>query len=162
MAKRPNVEEWESDHGIILIEGWARDGLTEEQIAHNMGVSYTCLRKWKKEHKQIAAALKKNKAVADRIVENSLFKRANGFEYTETTEERILNPQTGQFEMVVTKKVNKVVLPDTTAQIFWLKNRKPDVWRDKREVDSTEALDKLDGILTNIRDVAKRQQNIAD
>lgn len=162
MAKRQNIEEWESEHGIILIEGWARDGLSEEQISHNMGISQSTLKRWKKESKRIQSALKKNKAVADRIVENSLFKRANGFEYTETTEERILNPQTGQFEMVVTKKVNKVVLPDTTAQIFWLKNRKPDVWRDKREVDSTEALDKLDGILTNIRDVAKRQQNIAD
>lgn len=161
-GKKPGsdlAKEWSEDYNLILIEGWARDGLSEKQIAHNIGISQGTLIRWKKEYPKILHALKKNKEVADRIVENSLFKRANGFEYTETTEERIFNPLKNKFEMVVTKKVNKVVLPDTTAQIFWLKNKKPDVWQDRRQIESTEAIDKLDGILSGIKEQAKAQQS---
>lgn len=157
-GKVPVIDPWLEGDDKLLLEGWARDGLTEEQIAKNMGISYNTLRRWKKSNELFASSLKKPKDVANRIVENSLFKRANGFEYTETTEERIFNPLTNKFEMVVTKRVNKVVLPDTTAQIFWLKNKKPDVWQDRRQIESTEAIDKLDGILSSIREQAKRQQ----
>ena len=154
------AEEWCEEHNLVLIEGWARDGLSDKEIAHNIGISQGTMVNWKKAYPKIAAALKKNKEVANRIVENALFKRATGFEYTETTEERVFNKTTNQFEIVVTKKVNKVVLPDTTAQIFWLKNRKPAEWRDRREIESTEAIDKLDGILTGIKEAAKKQQEI--
>lgn len=157
MAKRDKYQEWLEPDNLIRIKGWARDGLTDAQIAHNMGISHNTLISWKKKLPEFAQALKITKDVVDREVENALYKRAMGFEYTETTEERKLNPETSQFEMIVTKRVNKVVLPDTTAQIFWLKNRKPDVWRDKREIESTEALDRLDGILTGIKKAAEQQ-----
>ena len=160
MPKKPGsplAKEWCEENNLILIEGWARDGLLDKEIAHNIGITPDTLCNWKKKYPPIAKALKKNKEVADRIVENSLFKRANGFEYTETTEERIFNPLKNKFEMVVTKKVNKVVLPDTTAQIFWLKNKKPDVWQDRRQIESTEAIDKLDNILSGIKEQAKKQ-----
>lgn len=160
MARRPVIDPWLEEDGKVLIEGWARDGLSNKEIAHNMGVSLNVFNKWKKENEIFAGFLKKSKEVADKVVENSLFRRANGFEYTETTEERVFNPLKNKFEMVITKKVNKVVLPDTTAQIFWLKNRKPDTWRDRREIDSTEAIDKLDGILTGIKAAAKQQTEI--
>ena len=63
-----------------------------------------------------------------------MLQRALGYEYTETTREYI--PELG--EMHVTKEVTKQVAPDTTAQIFWLKNRKPQDWRDKQErLDNT-------------------------
>ena len=159
MARKPVIDPWLEDEGRLLIEGWAKDGLTNEQIAHNMGISISTFKLWKKNNETFANFLKKSKDVADREVENALFKRAKGFEYTETTEERVFNPIKNKFEMVVTKKVNKVVLPDTTAQIFWLKNKKPDVWRDRREIDSSEAIEKLDGILTGIREAAKNQHN---
>lgn len=159
MARRPVIDPWLEKDGRLLIEGWARDGLSNKQIAKNMGVSLNVFNKWKKENEVFAGFLKKSKDVADREVENSLFKRANGFEYTETTEERVFNPLTNRFEMVVTKKVHKVVLPDTTAQIFWLKNRKQDVWRDRREIDNTEHIDKLDEILGGIKEAAKLHKN---
>jgi hypothetical protein len=73
--------------------------------------------------------------VADRRVENSLFKTAMGYNYDEVTEERKFNPATQQFEMVVTKIVHKTLLPQHASQIFWLKNRKPDEWRDKRIIE---------------------------
>lgn len=133
MAKG-KYREWLEPEGLLKIEGWARDGLTEEQIAENMGVTRETLRVWKNKYSVISAALKRGKEVVDRQVENALLQRALGYEYTETTREYI--PELG--EMHVTKEVTKQVSPDTTAQIFWLKNRKPQDWRDKQErLDNT-------------------------
>lgn len=130
MAKG-KYQEWLEPEGLLKIEGWARDGLTDEQIATNIGIAYSTLRDWRDKYPALSAALKKGKEVVDRQVENALLQRALGYEYTETTREYI--PELG--EMHVTKKVTKQVAPDTTAQIFWLKNRKPQEWRDKRDVD---------------------------
>ena len=127
MAKG-KYEEWLEPEGLLKIEGWARDGLTDEQIAENMGICRDTLIEWKKKYSDISDTLKRGKEVVDRQVENALLKRALGYRYTETTKERI----DGSF--VVTKTVEKEVVPDTTAQIFWLKNRKPDVWRDKQNL----------------------------
>lgn len=128
MAKG-KYEYWLTQEGLLKIEGWARDGLTEEQIAANMGICRDTLIQWKKRYPDISDTLKKGKEVVDRQVENALLKRALGYKYTEVTKERI----EGGF--VVTKEVTKEVVPDTTAQIFWLKNRKPNEWRDKQNVE---------------------------
>ena len=130
MAKG-KYQEWLEPEGLLKIEGWARDGLTDEQIANNIGISVSCLNNWKNKYVEILESLKKGKEVVDRQVENALLKRALGYEYTETTREYI--PELD--EMKTTKKVTKQVAPDTTAQIFWLKNRKPDKWRDKQEYE---------------------------
>lgn len=98
-----------------------------------MGISCATLYEWKKKYPEISEALKRAKEVADRVVENALYKSACGYEYDEITEERQFNRKTGKYEMVVTKRTRKTVPPNTTAQIFWLKNRKPEVWRDKVE-----------------------------
>ena len=121
MAKG-KYEEWLEPEGLLRIEGWARDGLTEEQIAHNMGISAKTLYNWKEKHLQLLQSLKRGKEVVDRQVENALFENAiNG---------------------------------NTTAQIFWLKNRKPDKWRDKQEYRT--AIDKLDEILKGMHDNAAK------
>ncbi|MEQ7297464.1 helix-turn-helix domain-containing protein [Enterococcus avium] len=124
--------EWITKEGLIRIQGWARDGLSDEQVAANMGISRSTLNAWKKKFPDISDTLKKGKDVADREVENALFKRAVGYEFTEITEELM---DSGVLR--VTKKVRKQVAPDTGAAAFWLKNRKPDVWRDKQEVEHT-------------------------
>lgn len=123
MAKR-KYEYWLTPEGLIKLEGWARDGLTDDQIAKNIGINRDTLYRWKKAHSDISDALKKGKEVIDRQVENALLKRALGYTYEEVTFE-------GDVEV---KRVIKQVVPDTTAQIFWLKNRKPEDWRDKREI----------------------------
>jgi len=69
-------EKWLEPDGQILLQGWARDGLTEEQIAHNMGCSLSALKSWKKKHATIMTALKKGKEVVDFAVENALLKKA--------------------------------------------------------------------------------------
>lgn len=124
MAKG-KYQEWLELEGLLKLEGWARDGLTDEQIASNMGIGYSTLQTWKTKYQDIQDTLKKGKEVIDRQVENALLKRALGYKYDEVTIE-------GGVE---TKRVTKEVVPDTTAQIFWLKNRKPDAWRDKKDVD---------------------------
>ena len=128
-------QKWLEPENLILIEGWARDGLTDEQIAANMGVAYSTLRTWRDKYPALSAALKKGKEIVDRQVESALLKRALGYKYKETTRELITNKVTGECELVVTKVVEKEVVPDTTAQIFWLKNRKPEEWRDKRQIE---------------------------
>lgn len=239
MAKG-KYQEWLQPEGLLKIEGWARDGLVEEQIAANMGIAVSTLNNWKNNYTEILESLKKGKEIIDRQVENALLKRALGYKYREITKERIVdsgqkqrhggeskltekqwefaikyfghkccycgeymnNPtkdhikplnsggelsrdniipccsrcnsskkdnemvswyqaqgyydparlqkiydyidfilslgedleeETG--ELIVTKEVVKEVVPDTTAQIFWLKNRKPHEWRDKQDIE---------------------------
>ena len=128
MAK---YNEWITEEGLLKIEGWARDGLTDKQIAENIGVAYSTFRDWIKRFPALSAPLKRGKEVIDRQVENALLKRALGYEYVETTKELT------DLGLTVTKQVTKQVAPDTTAQIFWLKNRKPQEWRDKKETEVT-------------------------
>ena len=128
VARKGKYEYWITPEGLLKIEGWARDGLVDEQIAENIGIRAGTLYDWKNRFPDISEALKKGKEVIDRQVENALLKRALGYVYAEITYE-------GGVE---TKRVIKEVVPDTTAQIFWLKNRKPEVWRDKREITTDD------------------------
>lgn len=119
MAKG-KYQKWLEKENLILLEGWARDGLTDEQIAKNMGISYSTLKDWKNKYSAISATLKKGKEVVDFQVENALLSSA--------------------------------LEGNTTAQIFWLKNRRPDKWRDKQKEDTNaEALERLDNILLEIK-----------
>ena len=116
--------KWEQvQDKLILVEGWARDGLTDEQIANNLGISKDTFYKYKKEHTDFSDSLKRGKEVVDYQVENALLKRALGYQYDEITYE----------DGEEIKRVTKQVAPDTTAQIFWLKNRRPSKWKDKIE-----------------------------
>ena len=123
-------QQWLEPEGLTLLEGWARDGLTDEQIAGNIGINTSTLYDWKNKFPKISESLKKGKEVVDIQVENALLKRALGYTYKETTSECDENG-----ELKVTKVVTKEVVPDTTAQIFWLKNRRPDLWRDKQNIE---------------------------
>lgn len=115
----------------MRIEGWARDGLTDKQIAKNIGVTERTFTDWKARFSSISSALKKGKTPVDIQVENALLKRALGYEYEEVTTE-IIEMQDGSQRKQI-KKTKKMVVPDTLAQIYWLKNRRPDKWRDKPE-----------------------------
>lgn len=146
LTAKGKYEYWITPEGLLKIEGWARDGLTDEQIAGNIGIRRQTLYEWTKRFPVISDTLKRGKEIVDRQVENALLKRALGYEYDEVTREPDMNG-----EMVETKRVTKQVLPDTTAQIFWLKNRKPDEWRDKQNINvTTEKHEKLDAILSQI------------
>jgi BH3534 protein len=118
--------EWLEQDSLLMIEGWARQGLTDEQIAKNMGIRRSTFYEWLKKFPDISVALKKGKAPVDFEVENALLKRALGFEYEET--ETIIEEVDGKQKKRI-KKIKKVALPETSAAIFWLKNRKTEQWR---------------------------------
>lgn len=135
VGRRGKYEDWLDEDSLLKVQGWARDGLSNEQIAHNMGITFQTLYKWQDKYSELREALKKGKEVVDREVENALLKRALGYEYDEVTQEPVTDKDTGITEMRVTKRVTKQIVPDVTAQIFWLKNRKPQEFRDKHDVD---------------------------
>jgi hypothetical protein len=163
MAKG-KYQEWQTPERLALLEGWARDGLTDEQIAHNIGVRRETLYAWKKAHPNISNALKKGKEIVDQMVAGSLIKRALGMTVTNTTykmvplREDVLEARRTRWqneyqldhpeltrEQLVQASVEHVptyeripilvneneLAPDTSAQIFWLKNRKPELFRDQ-------------------------------
>lgn len=148
MAKG-KYEYWLTPEGLLKLEGWARDGLTDEQIAENMGINKATLYRWKEKYCDICDTLKRGKEVVNFQVENALLKRALGYEYEEVSEKYESGTLT---EKKVTKKQ---VVPDTTAQIFWLKNRRPDKWKDKQDVQVSgelkEEQTKLDDLIRQIR-----------
>lgn len=124
MATRPahRPSKYDPDRHPLWAEGLAKLGKVEDDIAAAMGIHVSTLRDWKKKFPEFSVALKIGKSEADTQVESSLFKRAMGYEYEEV---KTVNDG----ERV--EKTVKQVAPDVTAQIFWLKNRKPEEWRDK-------------------------------
>lgn len=125
MAKG-KYQKWFEKENLILLEGWARDGLTDEQIAEKMHISVATLYNWKLQHLEILEAIKKGKEVVDYEVENALLQSA--------------------------------LDGNTTAQIFWLKNRRPDKWRDKQSYEDNSALEKLDEVLKEVKNNAVLSQ----
>lgn len=156
MAKG-KYEYWLTEDGLLLLQAWARDGLTDEQIAKNIGINVKTLWTWKNTYDPICKALKKGKEVVDIEVENALFKKALGFKETVRKPQKVKRvmykngKKEREWEEIIEAEEDVFVPPDTTAQIFWLKNRKPEDWRDKRDIDtSKESLDQLDKVLKEI------------
>lgn len=101
-------------------------GATDIEIADFFDVDVRTLYRWKGEHEEFCQALKIAKDEADERVERSLFARANGYEHDEVDIRVVAG-------VIVQTPIRKYYPPDTTAAIFWLKNRKPNDWRDKTE-----------------------------
>lgn len=149
------VDQWLTEDGLIKIQGWARDGLIDKDIAHNIGVGYSTLREWKKLYPEIGEALRKGKEVVDRIVENALYKSAIGFMQKIKKPVRIkeveYDPKTGkkirESEKWVQVEEEIYIAPQVTAQIFWLKNRKPDQWREKNDLTLTPSNGVLESLM---------------
>lgn len=152
MAKGKS-DRWRTPEGLLKISAWARNGLTNEQIAHNMGISRSTLDEWVKKYPDISDALKKEKEVADIIVENSLYQKAIGIRMTvkEPIKVKEVTYKDGkrlkEKEHVEYADKEIYIPPDTTAAIFWLKNRKPDVWKDKQVVEANVEVQKLEDLL---------------
>lgn len=142
MAKG-KYQEWLEPDGLLKLEGWARDGLTDEQIAKNMGIALSTLKLWKNGHPAILAALKRGKEVIDIEVENALLNKAMGFKVTVKKSYKVKDVEydngrkVKESERIEMVDEEQYIPPDTTAQIFWLKNRKPAEWRDKQNIEHT-------------------------
>lgn len=149
---RTRPEDWLTKNNIMRIEGWARDGLAMSDIAKKMGVARSTLYEYMDKLPDIADAIKRGREPVDFQVENAMLKRALGYTTVETVEE-VHTDENGTPRKHV-RKITKEVPPDVGAQIFWLKNRKPELWRDKKEITTNAALEKLDDLLKETRTYA--------
>lgn len=127
------VDEWLDDDNLMLIEAWARDGYTKQDIADRIGIHICTLREWEKNYPEIKEALKKGREIIDYKVENALLKRALG--YTAKEIKVVLGRQVkgGQTFQVTREVVEKEIAPDVTACAMWLNNRRPDKWKRNRD-----------------------------
>lgn len=134
MAKG-KYQEWLRSEKLVLLRGWAQDGLTDNQIAKNMGIAKSTMNDWKDKYPEIAEALKKGKEVSDYEVENALYKKCIGYWATEEVAvkcKEVYYDESGhrcEREEIKVKEIQKYVTPDTTAQLAWLNNRRSDKWR---------------------------------
>lgn len=124
-----------------------------------MGISCSTYYAWQRQFPQISQAIKKGKAPVDAQVENALLKRALGYSYTETITDFELSDELDEDgnpkkKIKNVRMIKKEVAPDVGAAAFWLKNRRPDRWRDKREeqVQVTGAdYSLLDGAMASLK-----------
>ena len=117
---------------LALVTCWCRRGLTNEQIAENLGISEQSFSNYMKRYEEFADAVDKGREEIEIHIENALVKRALGYSYKEVTRERkaVVNPETGEaeYKLVVTKSVTKHVVPDVGAQQYYLEHRAPKRW----------------------------------
>lgn len=113
---------------ITQAEKLCRLGATDIEVADFIEIDVRTLYRWKGENDKFCQALKAGKEVSDDRVERSLFARANGYEHDEV-DIRVVDHE------VVQTPIRKFYPPDTTAAIFWLKNRRPAEWREKQEME---------------------------
>jgi hypothetical protein len=123
MAGRPT--DYREAH-VEVAKALASRGATDAEVADHFGVNVATVYRWKHSHPEFCEALKVGKEIADERVERSLYHRAVGYEQEEV---KIFMPA-GADKPVYAPFTAKIA-PDTTAAIFWLKNRRPDLWRDK-------------------------------
>ena len=122
--------KWEEiKNKLTLVEGWARDGLTDEQIADNLDISTSTFYEYKNKYSEFSESLKKGKEIIDYQVENALLKNA--------------------------------LEGNITAQIYWLNNRRPKQWRQKRDYAESnhDEITKVEQLLNKIKEEAENDNH---
>lgn len=136
------VDFWLTDDGLVLLEAWARDGLTQTDICERIGISWATLFTWKRDYPEINKALSTSREIIDYKVENALLKAALGYKTKEikvTIGRKIFNGETVE---MLKETTTKEIAPNVTACMAWLNNRKHDQW--KRNRDKVLELDEED------------------
>jgi transposase-like protein len=117
-------------------------GLKEDEMAQHFGVSHDTLRYWREQYPEFAEALRQGKLPADASVARSLFQRANGYSWVDQQAIKVKDieydangKKIRETERVEIVEVTRRAPPDTTAGIFWLKNRRYADWRDRKELE---------------------------
>lgn len=127
---RVRIDDWIGDDKLLTLKGWARDGLTDIEIANNMGISVRTFYNWVKKEVRIMQAIKKGREPLIVEVEDAFIKECFGYWVTET---KTIEKDDGSIE---TQKTEKYMRPVTASQIFFLKNKKPERWKEKQEIKS--------------------------
>ena len=162
-GRRGKYVDWITPEGLIKLQGWSRDGLSDEQLAEKMGIHVSTLYDWKNDHSEIAEALREGKEIPDRKVENALYQRC--FDHTVKIAKTFKVKETGyddngkRWEREhLENGFDEVAIPaDTKAQQFWLSNRKPDMWRDKKDVELSGNVD-FSSVIAQARERAKNAE----
>ena len=119
--------DWLEEDNLMLLECWTRDGYTFEDIANRIGISYSTLRKWRKDYPEINDALKKGREIIDYKVENALLKSALGYKTKETKVTTIIRH--GKVVETIKETTDKEQAPNVSAAQCWLYNRLPKKWK---------------------------------
>ena len=155
---KTKADEWRTPENLIRLEGWRRDGLDFAQIAKNVGVALSTLNLWREKYSDISEALKRGSEVSTYAIENELYESAKNryVEELEVIEQAIYDSNTGEKLQIVnrtTKKHRRFVPASSAAQIFILKNRRADWWREKQVVETN-----ADGMLAQLIDGLKEPE----
>lgn len=136
VGPKKQYEYWKTDKGVEKLIAWGKQGLSNRQIAKNMGIHQSTLYKWMLDHQEISDAIKDGKEVIDLEVENALLKRAMGYD---SVEEVWRPPYEGATELELVERKVKTLPPDVGALVYWLKNRQKDKWADSPYDDLKKA-----------------------
>lgn len=168
MGAKPKYTEWLTPDGLLRIEGWARDGLSLAQIAHNVGVADSTFRRWKEENEALSAAIKRGNAPVDLEVENAMLKSALGHKETVRKAIKVKTEKQKVGEgKIVEEHIEYVdeevyIPPQVVAQIFWLKNRRPDKWKDKIEQTVVTEVEDLTPLAEMLNDTKETNDPVAE
>lgn len=161
MAKKPSKQSESkkmgrpslfSDRLVERLLAMATEGATDVQMAKAAGVGLSTFTAWKGRHEDFRDALKEAKNIADSFVEASLYRRATGYSH----------PAIKFFcheGRVQSEKYIEHYPPDTTACIFWLKNRQPENWRDKQEIDGSVKVEALQTTIVKALEKKRKQES---
>lgn len=151
MGCKGKYADWITEDGLTMVRGWARDGLSNVQIAERIGISQSTMTDWMNRFSAFSAALKKGRAPIITKVEDAFYSKCDWQEYEETREEVIEHPDGKKTKKIV--RVRHPVPPDTAALIFALKNLRPDKYRDKPVAVDNDPIDKHNALVAAIRAV---------
>lgn len=121
------ASDWLEEDKLMLLECWARDGYTYQDICNKIGISMNGLRKWRDEYPEINEALKKGREIIDYKVENALLKSALGYRTKEVKVTTVI--QSGVIVEKVKEVTEKEQAPNVSAIQCWLYNRLPNKWK---------------------------------
>lgn len=129
--------KWLEPENLTLVQGWRRDGLSDKQVAKNIGINQATLYDWLNRFDEFAKAYKKGTEVSTYEVENALYKSACGYDVTEAETVTTISPDGSEVKQV--RKRLRHIPPNVGAICFILKNRRSDKWRDKQVVAFDES-----------------------
>lgn len=140
MASRGRPTKYHDRLTILAARLLAEKGYTNEQISAELEISIPTLVQWQKEYPDFSNAVKEGKAAPDDKVEASLYQRAVGFEY-KAQKPMVVSLGSGAGSEIQYAEYTERVVPDVAAAFIWLKNRRPEKWRDKHEVSVDTAVE---------------------
>ena len=153
-------QQWLTEEGQIRLQGWARDGLSDEQLAQKIGISASTLYDWKTKYPEISEAIRAGKDIPDRKVENALYQSCFDRKITIRKPFKVKevyydgNGKRCEKEHLEYGEEDVPIPANEKAQEFWLANRKPEQWSKKEKLEVSGSVDFAD-VISQARERAK-------